>query len=128
MVIRQLVMDSDHRSLDKVTLHRIRGLDKCGVKSFNNILSKMTCRYRRRSGNMTMTKGSTCILLDVEDLSQRSLDDTQELCESRTDTTYQGGREKKRDRRGTRISEVVLVGEKENMNIGLKEVGEPHIY
>merc|ERR1719508_153582 len=75
MVLRQLVMDSDHGSLDEVTL---RGLDECGVKSNNNILSEMTRSFRRKSVNMT--EGST--LLDVEDLS---LDDTQELCESRPD-------------------------------------------
>jgi len=118
MVLRQL-MDSDQGSRDEVTLQRIRGLDECGVKSNNKILSEMTRSCRRRSLNMT--EGST--LLDVEDLS---LDDAQELCESRTGTTYQGtgGREKNRNRSGTRVSEVVLVGGKENMNIRQKE---PHI-
>jgi len=111
MVLRQLVMDTDHGAggLDEVTLNKIRSLDKCGARSNTNILSPgltreaMTCR--RRSGNMT--EGS---VLDVEDLS---FDDTLGLCESRTraGTTYKGEREKKRSRSGTRRSEVVMVGE-----------------
>ena len=82
-ILRQLVMETDHHGLDEITMVKIRGIDRIGLRSNTNILSPGLTREamdcRRRSA-INLTEAS---VLDVEDLSF-DIDDTVGLCESRT--------------------------------------------
>lgn len=116
-ILRQLVMETDHHGLDEITMDKIRGIDRVGVRSNTNILSPgltreaMDCRRRRSAINLTEAS-----VLDVEDLSF-DIDDTVDLCESRTraGTTFNKQDKemvrKKRSRSTSRRSGLPLVVE-----------------
>jgi len=83
--LKQLVMDTDNNfGMDEVTINKIRGFDVCGGggRAHTNIFSPgLTSEAMNgRIGAIDLTEAS---VLDVEDMSF-DIDDTADLCESRT--------------------------------------------
>lgn len=79
--LKQLVMDTDNCGMDEVTINKIRGLDVCGGRAHANIFSPGT--NEALNGRISAMNQTEASVLDVDDLSF-DIDDTADLCESRT--------------------------------------------
>jgi len=82
--LKQLVMDTDNNfGMDEVTINKIRGFDVCGGgRAHTNIFSS-GLTSEALNGRISAINLTEASVLDVEDMSF-DIDDTAELCESRT--------------------------------------------